>query len=85
MLRDHPATFDELNTVRPRGPALGNPIFGFSTHPAPPPLGSLPARHGAGSQISGGSSASRARMLELQQQLEDERRLRKELEAQLNR
>jgi len=81
-------TFDELNAPPQRSHVLGNPIFGYSTHPPPPPIpkhGST--RHSATSpsQTSGGSSASRARMLQLQQELAEERRLRKELEAQLGR
>ena len=35
---DFPPGFLELNAPRQRPPLLGNPIFGYSTHPMPPPV-----------------------------------------------
>ena len=79
----NPPSFLELNAPKQRPPLLGNPIFGYSTHPMPPPVRSdePPAR--SPRQGSKASSASMARLNELQQALQEERVLRKQLEADL--
>lgn len=61
-----------------RALALGNPIFGYSTHPPPPPVVPM-----SGSRQTADGERARERMAELQAQLESERALRKKLEAQL--
>ena len=84
IVNENPASFHELNAPAQRPPALGNPIFGYSTHPPPPPIATRDFDASQRSMASGGSSASRQRMEELQAELERERKLRKNLEEQLN-
>lgn len=75
------ASFDELNVLPPRPPMLGNPIFGYSVHPLPLKGPNACISGEIGGDLSGG--AARQRMRELQEQLEQERRARKQLEQQL--
>ena len=87
LIGQMPASFHELNAPPQRPPALGNPLFGYSVHPPPPPIATfrgIGATQRSDSAASGMSSASRARMEELQAELEHERKLRKSLEDQLN-
>ena len=65
---------------RQRAPQLGNPLFGYSTHPMPPPVLGDETPRGSRSKTS---SAAMAKLQELQQMLQEERTLRKRLEAEL--
>ena len=83
-----PAGFLELNAPRQRPPLLGNPIFGYSTHPMPPPvLSEDPVPQRSPKTLAGSKASQEAmqKLTELQNALQDERRLRKELEAELER
>ena len=82
---DFPPGFLELNAPRQRAPLLGNPIFGFSVHPMPPPVVSeeAPTRSTDRGRSSKASAETMAKLNELQAMLQEERKLRKELEAEL--
>jgi hypothetical protein len=80
VVDDVPTQFSELNAPRQRAPQLGNPIFGYSTHPMPPPVVSDETPRGGRSKSS---SAANAKLQELQEMLQEERSLRKKLEAEL--
>ena len=82
---DFPAGFLELNAPRQRPPLLGNPIFGYSTHPMPPPVlaEAPPTRATNEGRTSKKSAQTMAKLNELQTMLQEERKLRKELEAEL--
>ncbi|KAL1503918.1 hypothetical protein AB1Y20_012379 [Prymnesium parvum] len=77
VLQENLTTFEELNAPPRRPPILNNPIFGYSTHPPPKSDLDLSAKGGLA------STAARQRMKELQEQLEEERKARKQLEEQL--
>ena len=81
---DFPPGFLELNAPRQRPPLLGNPLFGYSCHPMPPPVlpEEVPTRDAKG-KPSKASSQAMAKLGELQKMLEEERSLRKDLEAEL--
>lgn len=71
--------------LRKQPTPVGNPLMGFSTHPLPLPL--LPQESstiGAYSKTNSSSAAARARLAELQASLEQERRLRKDLESKIS-
>jgi hypothetical protein len=74
---DFPKSFLELNAPMQRPPALGNPIFGYSCHPIPSATVVEAARETA-------SPATRAKLAELQQMIDDERKKRKAAEAKLS-
>ena len=79
---DFPSGFLELNAPRQRPPLLGNPIFGYSTHPMPPPVLSdelPPTRTTDRGRQSKASSAAMVKLNELQAMLQEERKLRKEV------
>ena len=84
-LVDFPPGFLELNAPRQRPPALGNPIFGYSVHPMPPPVtvDELPTRTTERGRMSKQQAENMAKLGELQAMLQEERKLRKELEAEL--
>ena len=84
-LAEFPPGFLELNAPRQRPPLLGNPIFGYSTHPMPPPVIAeppSPTKSGGGKSTRQTAEAM-ARLQELQAMLHEERKLRKDLEAEL--
>lgn len=78
---DFPPGFLELNAPRQRPPLLGNPIFGYSTHPMPPPvtIDELPTRTTDRGRVSKASAANMAKLNELQSMLHEERKLRKQV------
>jgi len=76
QMTDFPPSFLELNAPRQRPPMLGNPIFGYSTHPMAPPVAAA-----EGSSVA--KSATSERLAELQVLLQEERRMRKVAEAKL--
>ena len=80
-----PAGFLELNAPRQRPPLLGNPIFGYSTHPMPPPVLGEDVPQRSPQPGSKASAKAMAKLTELQSMLQEERKLRKELEAELER
>ncbi len=81
---DFPEGFFEQNATRARQPTLGNPIFGYSTHPIPAPVNGSPLPSGASSPTKGiSASQAKERIGELQTELAMERKMRKKLEAEL--
>ena len=81
---DFPASFFEMNAPRARPPTLGNPIFGYSTHPIPAPVNAAAgALSPSGQKSPRDSTVSVQRIGELQNELAAERRLRRQLEAEL--
>jgi len=78
---DFPAGFLELNAPRQRPPVLGNPIFGYSVHPMPPPVvaDELPTRTTEKGRVNKQSAENMAKLNELQGMLQEERKLRKDV------
>lgn len=73
---DFPSTFLELNAPMQRPPALGNPLFGYSCHPLPPPVVLEKAAQTA-------KPETRSKLRELQKLLDEERSKRQAVEAKL--
>uniref|UniRef100_A0A7S4EUJ0 Uncharacterized protein n=1 Tax=Chrysotila carterae TaxID=13221 RepID=A0A7S4EUJ0_CHRCT len=83
--------FNALNALHARKTMTGNPIFGFSNHSPPMPIGdelrlsqnTMPAASHSRPKVT--AAASRQRMHELQAEIEAERAMRREIEHKLNR
>ena len=78
-----PAGFLAENAPKQRPAQLGNPIFGYSGHPLPAPVVDDLAPGRMTQQGSKVSSEAMSRLKELQGMLQQERKLRRELEAEL--
>ena len=80
---DFPPGFLAENAPKQRPPQLGNPLFGYSSHPMPPPVVDDLAPQRLTPRGSQKSAEAMAKLKELQASLQQERKLRRELEAEL--